>query len=134
MLKVVIALILLAHGIGHSLGLLQVFKVATVNPAWNGESWALSSFAGPTGTQTIGVILWTIAIVGFAILAAMVVGWVPETWWGLVAVASALASLAGLILFPVAFPVASTIGAAVVDVVVLVAILWYHWVPSELSL
>ena len=33
MLKVVIALVLLAHGIRHSMGMLQVLKVATVNPS-----------------------------------------------------------------------------------------------------
>jgi hypothetical protein len=31
MLKIVIALVLLAHGIGHSMGLVQLFKVATVH-------------------------------------------------------------------------------------------------------
>lgn len=38
MLKVVIALVLVSHGIGHSMGLLQLFRLATVNPQWNGES------------------------------------------------------------------------------------------------
>ena len=47
MLKVVIAVVLLAPGIGHSMWLLQVFKVATVNPAWQGDSWILT---GPAGT------------------------------------------------------------------------------------
>jgi hypothetical protein len=27
-----------AHGIGHGMGLLQLFKVATVNPQWHGDS------------------------------------------------------------------------------------------------
>ena len=37
-----IALVLLAHGIGHSMGLLQIFNVASVNPQWNGDSWLLT--------------------------------------------------------------------------------------------
>jgi hypothetical protein len=46
MLKLVAAVVLLAHGIGHSLGLLQLFKVATVNPEWHGDSWLLTGLAG----------------------------------------------------------------------------------------
>ena len=36
MLRIAIVLILFAHGIGHSMGLLQLFKLAAINPAWKG--------------------------------------------------------------------------------------------------
>jgi hypothetical protein len=133
MLKVIIALVLLAHGIGHSMGLLQVFKVATVNPQWQGDSWLLGAGAGTAASQFVGVALWSLAIVGFAALAAVVMGWLPEDWFGTLAIASSLVSLAGLLLFPVAFPVMSTVGALVVNVAVLAAVLWYQWVPSDLA-
>jgi len=133
MLKVVIALVLLAHGIGHSMGMLQVLKVATVNPQWNGDSWVLSGFAGTTMTHAVGVVLWTAAIVGFAGVAAVVVGWLPESLWQPLAIGSALVSIAGLIVFPIAFPTFSTIGALAVNVALLVAVLWYHWVPSDMT-
>lgn len=133
MLKLLIALVLLAHGIGHSMGLLQVFKVASVNPAWGGDSWLLSGVAGPTWTNAVGVTLWTIAMVGFAGAAAVVMGWLPGTWWVPLAVGSSLVSLAGIVLFPSAFPVVSTIGALVIDVAVLGAVLWYGWEPSDLA-
>jgi len=132
-LKVVIALVLLSHGIGHSMGLLQVFKIATVNPQWNGDSCLLTGAAGPTLTHLIAVTVWTLAIVGFAALAAVVLGWLPEAWFAPVAVASSVVSIAGLLLFPVAFPVFSTIGALAANVAVLVAVLWFNWVPSDLS-
>lgn len=132
MLKVVIALVLLAHGIGHSMGPIGAFKIATVNPAWHGESWILTGVAGEGLTQAIGAVLWAVAIVGFAALAAIVMGWLPETWWQPLAIGSSLVSLAGLLFFPVAFPVFSSIGAFVVDVAVLVAVLWYGWVPGDL--
>ena len=131
--KLVIGLVLLAHGIGHSMGLLGLFKVATVNPAWNGDSWLLPASAGPTLTQVVGVVLWTVSMVGFAALAGIVFGWLPEAWWVPLAVVSSLASLAGVLFFPVAFPTFSTIGAVAVDVVVLVATLWFHWTPSDLA-
>jgi hypothetical protein len=121
MFKVVIAVVLLAHGVGHVLGLLQVFKVATVNPAWNGDSWLLSGAIGTTPSQAVGVVLWIAALVGFIALAAVTVGWLPAEWWPPLAIGASLASIAGLLLFPLAFPTTSTLGAAVVDVVVLVA-------------
>jgi hypothetical protein len=133
MLKLIIALVLLAHGIGHSMGLLQVFKIATVNPQWNGDSWLLTGPAGMTVTQVVGVSLWTAAIVGFAALAAVIVGWLPEAWFTPLAIGSATVSTVGLFFFPVAFPVFSTIGALAVNVAVLVAVLWYHWIPSDLA-
>lgn len=132
MLKIVVALILLGHGLGHSMGPLQAFKVAAVNPAWNGDSWILSGVAGPTVTQLVGVVVWTAALVGFVALAGVVVGWLPITWWPPVAIASAVASMVGLMLFPAAFPPLSTVGALAVNVAVLVAVLWADWSPSDL--
>ena len=132
MLRIVIGLVLLGHGIGHSMGLLGMFKVATVNPAWNGDSWLLTGPAGSTVTNVIGVVVWTVSMVGFVALAAIVFGWLPESWWVPLAVISSVASLAGVLLFPVAFPTFSTIGAVAVDVVVLAAVLWFNWVPSDL--
>lgn len=133
MLKIIIGVVLIAHGIGHSMGLLQVFKVATVNPAWHGDSWLLSGVAGPTAAQAVGTVLWTLAIAGFLALGAVVFGWLPEAWWAPLAIGASAASLAGLVLFPVAFPTFSSIGALVVNVGVLAAVFWYHWVPSDLA-
>jgi hypothetical protein len=131
--RIIIGLVLLAHGIGHSIGVLGLFKVATVNPAWNGDSWLLPASASPTLPQVVGVVLWTVSMVGFAALAGVVFGWFPEAWWVPLAVISSLASLAGVLFFPVAFPTVSTLGAVAVDVVVLAATLWFHWTPSDLA-
>ncbi len=133
MLKLAVGVVLLAHGIGHSIGLLQVFKVTTVNPEWHGDSWLLTGVAGQTATQLIGAGLWTASIVGFAALAAVVFGWLPASWWPPVAVGSALVSLIGLLFFPIAFPTFSTIGAFTIDAAVLAAVLLFHWVPTDLT-
>lgn len=129
-MKFAIALVLLGHGIGHSMGLLQIFKVASVNPQWNGDSWILTGPLGVTATQVIGGVVWTAAIIGFAALAGSVVGWLPAAWFQPLAIGSSLVSLVGLLLFPVAFPTFSTIGALAVDVAVLVATIWYGWLPE----
>jgi hypothetical protein len=131
MLKFVIGLVLIGHGIGHSMGILGLFKVAQVNPAWQGDSWALTNVAGDTVTQLIGAVLWCVAMVGFIILGLVVIGWLPAGWWLPVAIVSTIASLLGVVLFPIAFPTISTIGAVVVDLAVLYAV-WSGWVPSDL--
>lgn len=46
MLRIVIALILIGHGVGHGMRLLGVSNVASVYPAWHGDSWILSGVAG----------------------------------------------------------------------------------------
>ena len=132
MLRYVIALVLVAHGIGHSIGITQSLRIATVNPEWNGDSWLITGFAGTSVTQAVGVLVWTVALVGFVLAAAVVVGWLPETWWAPLAVGSSLLSLAGILLIPAAFPMTSTLGALVVDMVVLGAVLWADWAPSDL--
>lgn len=133
MLKIVIGLVLIAHGIGHSMGMLKVFGLASVNPGWDGSSWILSGVAGSTVTNAVGIVLWAVALVGFVAAGLVVFGVLPEDWWVPLAVVSSVASLAGIVLFPVAFPVISTIGALAVDVVVLAAVLWAGWSPSELA-
>ena len=39
MFKIAVAVILLAHGIGHSMGLLQILKVATISPVLASAIW-----------------------------------------------------------------------------------------------
>jgi hypothetical protein len=129
-MKFVIAAVLFAHGIGHVMAPLQVFKVAVINPAWAGDSWLLTGAGGQTLGQAIGMVLWMTALVGFVVAAAVVMGWLPVTWWVPLAVVSSIASLAAIGLFPTAFPTFSTIGAVVVDLATLLAVLGLHWVPG----
>src|SRR5512143_922723 len=133
MVKIALAVLLLAHGIGHSMGLLQVSRIARVNPDWDGDSWLLTGPAGTTWTHLIGGALWTAALVGFAALAATVLGWLPASMFDGLAIGSASASLLGLLLFPIAFPTFSTIGALIVDLAVLALVFWYQWQPSDLD-
>jgi hypothetical protein len=130
MLRIAIVLILFAHGIGHSMGLLQLFKLAVINPAWKGDSWLLAGTAAPVGA-VLGFVVWTAAIIGFCAAAAILLGWLPAPWWQPVAVGASLVSLVGLFLFPTAFPTASSVGAFVVDAAVLIAVLWAKFGPAQ---
>lgn len=131
MWKFVIGIVLIAHGIGHSMGILGLFKVAEVNPAWHGDSWILSDVAGGLLTQAVGATLWSIAMIGFIALGLVAFGWLPAAWWVPIAVVSSIASLVGVVLFPVAFPTFSTIAAVVVDLAVLYTVVT-GWLPADL--
>ena len=111
MLRYVIALILLAHGIGHSIGIMQTLRLATITPEWHGDSWLLTGVGGSALTNVVGIALWSAALVGFVLAAGVVVGWLPAEWWRPLAVGASLCSLAGILLFPLAFPLTSTLGA-----------------------
>jgi hypothetical protein len=131
MVKIVIAAVLLAHGIGHSMGLLQLAKIATVNPTWHGQSWLLTGLVGTTSTQMVGGLIWTASMIGFVGLAAAVMGWLPASWLIPLAIGSAVVSMVGLLLFPAALPVSSTLGALVVDVVVVLTAVWYQLLATD---
>jgi len=132
MLRIVVALVLLGHGIGHSIGPLGMFRIATINPGWQGDSWLLAGL-GTTVSQSVGVLLWLTAMGGFILLAGVTMGWLPTAWWVPLGIVASLASLAGIVFFPAAFPILSTIGAVAVDAAVLVGILWLGWDPGELA-
>jgi hypothetical protein len=133
MTRIIVALVLLAHGIGHSIGPLALFKVSVFNPEWHGDSWLLTGPLGSSVTQVVGVGLWLASIVAFTLLAGVVMGWLPESWWAPLGIVGAVVSLAGVLLFPIAFPTFSTIGAIAVDLAVLAAVLWFHWAPADLA-
>ena len=132
MVKILVAVVLFAHGIGHVLGPLQVFKVTAPSPSWNGDSWLLTGVTGQTVSNVIGLVLWVGALVGFVAASAVVMGWLPASWWVPLAVGSAVVSLVAIVLFPSAFPMTSTVGAVVVDIAVLVAVLGLKWTPAVL--
>ena len=132
MVKIIVAVVLLAHGIGHVLGPLQVFKITATDPTWNGDSWLLTGVTGQTLSNVIGLALWIAAMVGFVAASAVVMGWLPASWWIPLAVGSSVVSLVGIALFPNAFPMTSTVAAAVVDVVVLAAVVVLKWTPTAL--
>ena len=133
MVRYGIALVLFAHGIGHSIGIIQALRLATINPEWHGDSWLLSGIGGTTLSNVVGIALWSAALAGFVLAAGVVVGWLPLDWWRPLAVGASLCSLAGIMLFPIAFPIGSTLGALVVDLIVLDAVLWADWAPSDLA-
>lgn len=128
----IIGIVLIAHGIGHSLGYFPIFGWATA-PDWTGDSWLLSGPIGTTAANAIAVALWTVALVGFVVAGLGILGIaVPSAWIRPTAVVAAIVSLVAIGLFWDAFPsVVSKIGAIAIDVAVLWAVLVAHWPSTD---
>ena len=132
-LKVIIGTVLIAHGVGHVLGLFPAFGWARTT-GWSADSWALTGWAGPTVSHVVGIALWSTAMVTFVLAGLGVLGlWVPISWIRPLAVVGSVVSIVGIVLFWEAFPeMSSRVAALAVDVIVLWAVLVGHWPSSEI--
>jgi hypothetical protein len=122
--KVVVAGVLGAHGIGHALGWMPALGLARFEGASSG-SWLLSGAAGEGAARVIAIGVFAVPTAGFILAAVGLL--LGQPWWRPVAVASAATSLAACVLYPEALPLSSTIGATVVNVVILAVILVAGW-------
>ncbi len=125
-LKLIVVGTLLLHGPGHggAIGALLWIdrRPGTNTGGWPAaRSWPLPSLASPTAT-TVATVFWIVALVGF-VAAAM-------SFWGVllpaevcrpVAVVSAAASLAGIVLFAGTWPAFNTTAALAMNVAALVS-------------
>jgi hypothetical protein len=127
MLKIVLALVLAAHGIGHILFLTPLLGVANWGQQ-SDSSWLLGA-GGPA--RLIGILLFGVALVGFLAAALGLLG--VTDWWRTVAIISAIVSLVGTLLFFANPPTSSVIAATVFNALVLVLLLVVHW-PTDAAL
>ena len=103
--KLVVAGVLGAHGIGHVLGWLPAWGVASFEGV-SSHSWLLSGPIGDGGARVAAGLLFVIPTVGFVAAAAGLL--LGQPWWRQVAVASAVVSLGATAMFPQAFTTTST--------------------------
>jgi hypothetical protein len=120
--QIVVAIVLILHGLGHALGMMAASGV-TLSQTHAPHSWLLSKLLGDTATRAIGFVVWLLALIGFVGAGLGLLGLiVPATWWQPLAVGAAIISLFGLALFwnalPFFFP--NKVGVIIVDAVVLV--------------
>lgn len=125
-LRVVLAILVGAHGIGHILFLMPLVSSTSWGQA--AQSWLLGDGGLAKG---VGVLIWLVALVGFLVAAF---GIFRETdWWQTAAVVSTAVSTLGLILFwskPVTSP---AISALVFNLIILVSLLVFHWPAAQAS-
>jgi len=122
MLRIILALVIGAHGIGHILFLIPLLGIASWGQPQ--RSWLLT---GESAARVIGGALWVVVILAFGAAVIGLLG--QQGWWRTAAVIGAVISMIGLVLFwtmPVSAPV---ISALVFNLLVLGALLIVHW-PS----
>ena len=134
-IKLIAAGVLLAHGLAHggALGALAWIRLRPGTPTGDwlaARSWLIPSLPADTAT-TFASAFWIVSLVGFVVAAMSFWGLiVPAGVWRPLAVAAALVSATGIVMFLGTWPMFNTLAALGVNVAVLVAVLWLRW-PSE---
>lgn len=116
MLRIIIGLLIAAHGLGHILFLVPLLGFAEWGQT--SRSWLLT---GESSARLIGGLIWlvTILLYGGAVFGL----WTVHSWWREVAVIASVISIVGLILFWINPPTAPVISALIFNILVLVALL-----------
>lgn len=116
---------LLLHGLGHGGALAAlvwlVLRPGTATGAWTAARSWLAPSLGPGSATVAASTCWTASLVGF--VAAALLFWFGGDAWQPLAVASAVVSTVGVVLFLGTWPMFNTVAALAVNAVVLVAIL-----------
>jgi hypothetical protein len=136
-IKLVIAAALLLHGLGHGGAIGALIWIGRKPGADTGgwlpaRSWLFPSLPAPAATTVAGI-FWILSLIGF--VAAALSFWgilVPGEVWRQLAVASAIVSILGIVLFVRTWPTFNTLTALGVNVAVLVTQLWLHWPPQAM--
>jgi hypothetical protein len=126
--RIILAVVVGAHGIGHVLFLVPLLGIADWGQSTG--SWLLAKLGRDVVTRIVGSLLWLAATLGFVAVAVGILG--QQEWWRSLAIGSAAVSILGLVLFwsrPVSSP---KLSALLFDIVVLVALLVLRWPPSSL--
>lgn len=124
MLRIALALIIGAHGIGHILFLVPLLGIADWGQT--ARSWLITA---ETPARLVGGLLWLAAMVAFF---AAVYGLLGEhTWWRGVTIIGAAVSIVGLIIFWVNPATSPAVAALVFNLLVLGSLLIVHWPSVE---
>jgi hypothetical protein len=126
LLRVALAIIVGAHGIGHILFLVPLLGIADWGQST--QSWLLG--AG-SPARIIGSLLWLVATAGFVAVAVGILG--ETTWWRPLAVVSAIVSLIGLIVFWTMPTASSAIFALLFNAIVIASLWLLNWPPAAVA-
>ncbi|MCC6496986.1 MAG: hypothetical protein IT193_12105 [Propionibacteriaceae bacterium] len=110
-----------AHGIGHVIGWLPAWGLASFQQV-SRKSWALDPVVGQRISESVAGVLYLLPTIGFiAAAGALATG---QPWWRDVAVVSAIGSLLASVLFPAALPPSSLVGSTALNLIVLGLAVW----------
>ncbi|HEX6551670.1 MAG TPA: hypothetical protein VF026_02825 [Ktedonobacteraceae bacterium] len=122
MWRYLIAIVLLAHGIGHIMPFMAAWTPQRSQVGFSDAPWIFSGSVGvgsPIG-QAFGL-LGLVALIGFVAGALGLV--TQQAWWPTVTIAAAAISIVTIVPWVTTWPPASMIGALLVDAAVLAALL-----------
>ena len=127
-IRILIIIVLIAHGAGHYMGILSSLGVKLSHKS-SGDSWLLTGVIGETPARLLGLIIWSLAFVGFITGGMGFAGWlIPGSWWPTLTGIAAVLSLFGLIFFWNGFAfIFNKISAIIVNVAVLISVLGNGW-------
>jgi hypothetical protein len=125
-LRVVFAIVLILHGVGHALALSAVFGVK-LSETHSATSWLVTPVLGDALSRVVACLIWLSALVLFVGAGLGLGGWiVPADWWWPLALSASVLSLVGLFIFwnalPFLFP--NKLGAIAVNIATLVSPRW----------
>jgi hypothetical protein len=127
-LKLVAAIILIFHGIGHYMGILASLGIKMTD-RMSAHSPLLSGLLGDKGAKGICLVLFAPALVGFIAAGFALLGWlVPQALWFKLAVLSSVFSVLGLVFYwnALAF-LFNKLGSILVNALVLIGLLLLRW-------
>ena len=130
MLKTIVAILLILHGLTHSI-LAMVPSPKASKPVFatffsGFGSWLLTGLS-ELASKTIAIVLAVIATLGFIAAGLALFGvLVPFDWWRVLAIASAVVSLLLLVIFWDPYLIVGLL----IDAAVLVTLLFTKWSPE----
>jgi hypothetical protein len=129
-MNVLLALVVLFHGLGHVLFLGPTIRLAN----WadqTGHSWLVTPVLGDTATVLVGGTIWIATI---ALFLGGVGGFLAgQDWWRTVTVAAAVLSIIGIALMWDGIAPTNALFALAVDGLILGSLLWLHWPAPEVA-
>ena len=130
-IRLVAAGVIGAHGIGHMLGWMPAWGIASFEGV-SSRSWLLTGAIGDGGARLAAGVLFLVPTIGFVAAAAGLL--LGQPWWRQAAVASAIVSLAATALFPQAFTTGSTAGSVAIDLLILYGLVVAGWGADTASI
>jgi hypothetical protein len=120
MIRIIVSIALIGHGIGHVIGVSAAWT--SVKMGFSDHPWSLSSNVNVnTAIGRIFGVVWLAALI--AIVAAGMGLLLRMEWWTTWAIIGSIISIVALVIWWRAFPTGSDISALIFNVIILVALL-----------
>jgi hypothetical protein len=122
--QLIFVIAVVAHAIGHTLGLIHTLELVNLSGMPTNESWLLSGQLKLDRTiiQIISV-LWLLVIIGFFVVVG--VFWFESSLWKPLALSMVILSVTLFVIWFNSFPINTQIGAAIGNIVVILGLLQF---------